>query len=154
MWATGWRGNWIKTVKNGDADNSQPAVSANAALNCWRYRLFVCFTQLSIAAHEYLKQISVPIVSAGMRRWAKKGCALRLTFDHIHCSKTCRIIIWLPMKVRELLQADGWFLVRTKGSHRQFKHPRKKGLVTVPDKPGDELALGTLNSILKQAGFK
>ena len=61
------------------------------------------------------------------------------------------------MKVREvtrLIEQDGWLLVRTKGSHRQFKHPGKPGLVTVPSKPGDELAPGTLNSILKQAGLK
>ncbi|MDP8947652.1 MAG: type II toxin-antitoxin system HicA family toxin [Actinomycetota bacterium] len=61
------------------------------------------------------------------------------------------------MKVREvirLIEQDGWQLVSTKGSHRQYKHPGKRGLVTVPGKPGDELAPGTLNSILKQAGLK
>lgn len=61
------------------------------------------------------------------------------------------------MKVRDmikLLEWDGWELVRTKGSHRQFRHPYKKGLVTVPNHPGDDLAKGTLNSILKQAGLK
>jgi len=61
------------------------------------------------------------------------------------------------MKVRDvikLLEADGWYLSRTRGSHRQFKHPKKKGLVTVPNKPGDDLAPGTLNSIFKQAGLK
>lgn len=61
------------------------------------------------------------------------------------------------MKVREvvrLLVADGWRLVRQRGSHAQFKHPSKPGLVTVPGTGGDELAPGTLNSILKQAGLK
>lgn len=61
------------------------------------------------------------------------------------------------MKVRQvlkLIERDGWQLVRTKGSHRQYKHPDKIGLVTVPGKPGDELAPGTLNSILKQAQLK
>ena len=61
------------------------------------------------------------------------------------------------MKVREavrLLEVDGWYQVRTKGSHGQFKHPTKRGLVTVPGRPGDDLASGTLNSILKQAGLK
>jgi len=61
------------------------------------------------------------------------------------------------MKVRDvikMIEEDGWFLVRTKGSHRQFKHAGKLGLVTVPGKPSDELAPGTLNSILKQAGLK
>ncbi len=59
------------------------------------------------------------------------------------------------MKVRDLIkmiERDGWYLVRTRGSHRQFKHPEKPGLVTISGKPGDELAPGTLNSILKQSG--
>ncbi len=61
------------------------------------------------------------------------------------------------MKVRDvikMIQKDGWYHARTKGSHRQFKHDEKPGLVTIPGKPGDELAPGTLNSILKQAGLK
>jgi predicted RNA binding protein YcfA (HicA-like mRNA interferase family) len=61
------------------------------------------------------------------------------------------------VKVREvirLIEQDGWRLARTKGTHRQYKHPDKPGLVTVPGKPGSELAPGTLNSILKQAGLK
>ena len=49
---------------------------------------------------------------------------------------------------------DGWYLARTRGSHRQFKHQTKPGRVTVAGKPGDDLAHGTLNSILKQAGLK
>lgn len=53
-----------------------------------------------------------------------------------------------------MLQDDGWFLVATRGSHRQFKHPLKPGRVTVAGKPSDDLAPGTLNSILKQAGLK
>ena len=61
------------------------------------------------------------------------------------------------MKVRDvlrLLEADGWYQVRMRGSHRQFKHPAKRGLVTVPGHLGDELAVGTLNNVLKQAGLK
>ena len=61
------------------------------------------------------------------------------------------------MKVRDairMIEAEGWYLVRTKGSHRQFKHPNKSGLVTVPSHLSDDLAAGTLNSILKQAGLK
>lgn len=54
----------------------------------------------------------------------------------------------------ELLEADGWFLVRTKGSHRQFHHPSKKGTVTVAGKPSVDIPPGTLNSALKQAGLK
>ena len=61
------------------------------------------------------------------------------------------------MKVSEvlkLLAEDGWFLVATRGSHRQFKHTAKSGRVTVPGKPSDELAPGTLGSIFKQAGLR
>ena len=61
------------------------------------------------------------------------------------------------MKVRrmiEMLEGDGWFVVATRGSHRQFKHPTKLGRVTVAGNPNDDLASGTLNSILKQAQIK
>ncbi len=53
-----------------------------------------------------------------------------------------------------MLEEDRWYIVRTRGSHRQYKHPTKKGLVTIAGKPSDDLAKGTLNSILKQAGIK
>ena len=61
------------------------------------------------------------------------------------------------MKVREIMEIieqDGWYLVTTRGSHRQYKHPVKQGRVTVAGKPSDDLAPGTLNSILKQAQLK
>jgi predicted RNA binding protein YcfA (HicA-like mRNA interferase family) len=61
------------------------------------------------------------------------------------------------VKVSEVLrrlQGDGWYVVATRGSHRQFKHPSKPGRVTVAGKPSDDLAPGTLNSIWKQAGLK
>jgi predicted RNA binding protein YcfA (HicA-like mRNA interferase family) len=61
------------------------------------------------------------------------------------------------MKISEVLRMlheDGWLLVATRGSHRQFKHATKVGRVTVPGKPSDDLAPGTLHSILKQAGLK
>jgi predicted RNA binding protein YcfA (HicA-like mRNA interferase family) len=61
------------------------------------------------------------------------------------------------VKIRKLirqLERDGWVLVRTRGSHRQYNHPEKPGLVTVAGKPSDDLAPGTLASILKQAGLK
>jgi predicted RNA binding protein YcfA (HicA-like mRNA interferase family) len=61
------------------------------------------------------------------------------------------------MKVKEvvrLLEKEGWFLSRTKGSHRQFKHTIKPGTVTVSGKESVEIPPGTLNSILKQAGLK
>ena len=63
----------------------------------------------------------------------------------------------MPVKVRDLilrLEADGWFLVRTKGSHRQYHHPTKPGTVTVSGKPSVEVPIGTLNSALRQAGLK
>jgi predicted RNA binding protein YcfA (HicA-like mRNA interferase family) len=52
------------------------------------------------------------------------------------------------------LEKDGWYPVATKGSHRQYKHPVKQGRVTVAGKPSNEIAPGTLNSILKQAQLK
>lgn len=61
------------------------------------------------------------------------------------------------MKISEMLRMlsdDGWYLVATKGSYRQFKHPAKPGRVTVAGKPSDDLAAGTLSSILKQSGLK
>jgi len=61
------------------------------------------------------------------------------------------------MKARELIaliESDGWVLARTKGSHRQFKHPTKPGRVTIAGKSGIDVPLGTLNSVLKQAGLK
>lgn len=56
--------------------------------------------------------------------------------------------------VVRMLKSDGWSLVTTRDSHRQFKHPLKPGRVTIAGKHSDELAPGTLNSILKQAGLK
>lgn len=53
-----------------------------------------------------------------------------------------------------MLHQDGWYLVATRGSHRQYKHPTKSGRVTVSGKWSDELAPGTFNSILKQSGLK
>ncbi|MGQ9497830.1 MAG: type II toxin-antitoxin system HicA family toxin [Desulfotomaculales bacterium] len=61
------------------------------------------------------------------------------------------------MKVREairMLLDDGWYQVAQRGSHRQFKHPVKPGRVTIAGHLNDDLAPGTLNSILKQAGLK
>ena len=61
------------------------------------------------------------------------------------------------MKVRDiikLIEEDGWYVVMTKGSHRQYKHPTKIGRVTIAGHPNDDLAPGTLNSIFKQARMK
>jgi predicted RNA binding protein YcfA (HicA-like mRNA interferase family) len=60
-------------------------------------------------------------------------------------------------KVRDLIklvEADGWFLIDTVGSHRQFKHPTKLGKVTIAGKLSDDVRKGTLASILRQAGLK
>jgi predicted RNA binding protein YcfA (HicA-like mRNA interferase family) len=61
------------------------------------------------------------------------------------------------MKVRDvikLIEADGWYLVVTIGSHRQYKHRAKPGRVTIAGHPSHDLASGTLNSIFKQAQIK
>ena len=61
------------------------------------------------------------------------------------------------VKVRDvirLLESDGWNLVSIRGSHRQYKHPKKSGRVTIAGKPGHDLAPGTYASILKQAQLK
>jgi predicted RNA binding protein YcfA (HicA-like mRNA interferase family) len=62
----------------------------------------------------------------------------------------------VPLKVSEvikMIEADGWYLVATRGSHRQYKHPVKSGRVTVAGKPSKELPPGTERSILRQAGI-
>ena len=61
------------------------------------------------------------------------------------------------MKIRdviELIEKHGWYLDRTRGSHRQFRHRDRPGAVTIAGHPNDDIAPGTLNSILKQAGLK
>jgi len=61
------------------------------------------------------------------------------------------------MKIRDVmkrLEKDGWNLVATRGSHRQYKHSKKPGRVTVAGKPSDDVAPGTLDSIWKQSGLK
>jgi len=61
------------------------------------------------------------------------------------------------MKIREVIQLiekDGWYLVRTRGSHRQYRHSYKKGLVTISGHLNADIGKGTLNSVLKQACLK
>jgi predicted RNA binding protein YcfA (HicA-like mRNA interferase family) len=63
----------------------------------------------------------------------------------------------MPMKIKEiirLLEADGWRLKRTTGSHRHYSHPNKPGLVTVAGKPSATLKEKTEASILRQAGLR
>jgi predicted RNA binding protein YcfA (HicA-like mRNA interferase family) len=60
------------------------------------------------------------------------------------------------VKVRKairLIEAAGWYWVRTTGDHRQYKHPTKKGTVTIPGKPGKDLHPKTWASIRRQAGI-
>ena len=61
------------------------------------------------------------------------------------------------MTVREVLRIiedAGWVMVSQKGSHRQYKHPDKPGRVTVAGHLKDDIAPGTLNSVLRQARLK
>ena len=62
-----------------------------------------------------------------------------------------------PMKVRDLirlLEANGWFLSRTRGSHRQFSHPDRSGVLTVSGNLGRDVPPGTASAVLKAAGLK
>ena len=84
--------------------------------------------------------------------WFQQNPDYRADIDRFENKNYCCLV-----KVREiakLIEQDGWYWVRTKGSHHQYKHPTKPGLVTVPGRPGDDVATGTLNNILKQAGLK
>ena len=63
----------------------------------------------------------------------------------------------MPPTAREairIVERDGWFLVRTRGSHRHFHHAVKRGRVTIPGKLGKDLSESTWQSILRQAGLK
>jgi predicted RNA binding protein YcfA (HicA-like mRNA interferase family) len=83
-------------------------------------------------------------------------------FRYIFVADTQPEITWwrkrlAQMKVREVISiitSDGWYLARTRGSHRQFHHPSKPGTATVAGKLSDEVPPGTLLSILKQAGLR
>lgn len=65
----------------------------------------------------------------------------------------CIITTINSKQIIKQLELDGWFLVRVKGSHHQFKHPSHPGLVTVKH-PDSDIPVGTLNNIRKQAGWK
>ena len=80
------------------------------------------------------------------------SCRNTTTFDlSIKTKRSMKT--WKVREIINLIEADGWFLLRTKGSHRQFRHPIKKGTVTVPGKLSDDLPPGTAKSILTQAGL-
>ena len=117
----------------------------------------------SVGRREWELGIKIPVPpdaspAALARRPLGAGQLRSLGHDRTS-SFACRSAPWYParMKVAEvqrMLQDDGWYLVATRGSYRQFKHSSKPGRVTVPGKPSDDLAIGTLSSILKQAGLK
>ncbi len=77
---------------------------------------------------------------------------------HLDEARERHVGLGMPtVKVRDvirMLEQDGWFLVATRGSHRQYKHSSKSGRVTIAGKANHDLAPGTYNSILKQAGLK
>lgn len=75
----------------------------------------------------------------------------------IHTFAEVNDIYMKPLKVKkviEMLKKDGWQHIGTKGDHRQFKHPTKRGRVTVNGHLSDTLDQELLNSIFKQAGWK
>ena len=83
------------------------------------------------------------------------GNACEPVSTHFH-SLTQPTSTLAPVKVREvihMLEQDGWQQVVQRGRHRQFRHPAKPGRVTVAGKPSEELAPGTLGSILRQSGL-
>jgi len=91
-----------------------------------------------------------------MEQWKIAAAqALSHACPHLHWLTVQRVCIIHTVASREVirrLEADGWILVRTKGSHNQYEHPSKPGLVTVPH-PKKDLPTGTLRSIYRQAGW-
>jgi len=61
--------------------------------------------------------------------------------------------VYTAKEIRRIVEADGWYFVRQKGSHAQFKHPTKKNLTTVPLHDKD-MKKGTAANVLRQAGLK
>jgi predicted RNA binding protein YcfA (HicA-like mRNA interferase family) len=72
---------------------------------------------------------------------------------HARCPVNAKLVGVKVSEILRLIGRDGWYLDRQKGSHRQYKHPSKRGLVTVAGKPGDDIHPKTRDSILKQAGL-
>ena len=77
---------------------------------------------------------------------------LFITF--VPSNETINMKAYNVIEVIRLLEADGWILVATKGDHRQYKHPTKKGKVTIRGHKNEVLSQFLLNSIWKQAGWK
>ena len=57
-------------------------------------------------------------------------------------------------QVIDLLEANGWRCVRTRGSHRVFTKEGAKRPIVVPNKLSNDLPIGTLKSILREAGLE
>lgn len=96
-----------------------------------------------------------------------KANARRVQFPHVTNSAASQIrqrprillVVWKIAEMKyadlvRLVEADGWRLVATRGSHRQYKHPQKPGKVTIAGKPSVDVPPKTLSSVLKQAGLK
>lgn len=81
-------------------------------------------------------------------------CSNSTTFAESNNNEISTMRKYKVSEILELLKVDGWELINQKGSHRQFKHPTKKGKVTVNKKPNETLEQEILNSIFKQAGWK
>ena len=80
-----------------------------------------------------------------------QNCILFITFAPTYSTK---MKAYKVIEVIKMLEADGWVLVATKGDHRQYKHPQKKGKVTIRGHKNEVLSQFLLNSIWKQAGWK
>lgn len=78
------------------------------------------------------------------------GCIGQVVFNGIEQ----RLYSVKVRNVIRLIEDDGWTLVRTRGSHRQFKHPSKAGVVTISGQPGADIPIGTLKSVLRRAGLQ
>lgn len=77
--------------------------------------------------------------------------------DRWKLSVVAHTVLRMPIKVSEMIkivEADGWYLERVTGSHRQFRHPAKPGTTTIAGKPSTTLPPGTEKSILRQAGIE
>ena len=75
------------------------------------------------------------------------------TIFAVSIKNKCSMKVWKTKEIIAYIEADGWYFLKQKGSHRQFKHPTKLGRVTVPGGWNDDLPPGTSKSILTQAGL-
>ena len=106
---------------------------------------------LGLPANNSLQRTRVKFEARFARQRSRRAAELMIRWAaHSRPAYTQQV------KVRELirtLEDDGWVLVRTRGSHRQYRHPSKPGTVTVSGKARVDVPVGTLRSALKQAGL-